>query len=172
MTTDSVRAALHSLNRQKAINILNPTDDLEYFEISVEPMKLRLRLNQLDGSVRGIFTVGMVETKKDAEIFVPKFLKQFEGMPVGPFLISLSRDEVGCLIQNDFALQYRDVVRENQVLKDLEQQTILATTILLSLVHSKILLFPDDKALDRYKLNVGQEIYKNVLSSATLLKSV
>jgi len=172
MTTDSVRVALHSLNAQKAINILSPTEDLEYFEISVKPMILKLGLNQLNNSVSGIFTIGMAKTKKDAEAFVPKFLKQFEGLPVGPFMISIGRDEIGCIIENNFSLKYSGAVSENQVLKDLEQQTMLATTVLVSLVYAKILVFPDDETLDKYKLNVGQEIYKNVLSSGTLLKSV
>lgn len=171
MLIDSVRVAFRSLNNQQAIVILNPTDELEYLEIAVEPMKLHLRINQENGYISGSFTIGMVETKRDAQEFIPKFLKRFDGLPVGPFVISHSKDEVGCIIQNDFALRYRDVVPEHQLLRDLEEQTILATTILISLVYEKKLLYPDQVALDKYTLNVGQELYKNVLESRRLLRS-
>lgn len=172
MTLKSVEEAIAELNKRKSIRIENSTDSLDFFELTVEPLKLKLSLNKNTNSLGGIFTIGMVKTKEGAQKFIPKFLNQFNGLPIGPFLISHSKDEVGCLIQNQFTLKFNGEVSEVQLLKELEQQTVLATMILSSLVDANILLYPDSKTLDKYKLNIGQELFKNVMDSGRLLKSV
>ena len=172
MTVGSIRQALIELNKKGYISIEFSTDSLDYFELTVEPLKLRLQLNETSGSLNGIFTVGMVKTKDDAQKFIPKFLKQFDGLPIGPFLISHSRDEVGCLIENQFTLVFQGKVTEAQLLRELEQQTVLATMILTSLANSSTLLYPDSKTLDKYELNINQELYKDVMNAGRLLKSV
>jgi len=172
VTLDLIAQAIIDLNKKRSINIEFSTDSLDYFELTVEPLKLRLQLNETSGSLNGIFTVGMVKTKDDAQKFIPKFLKQFDGLPIGPFLISHSGDEVGCLIENQFTLMFQGKFTEAQVLRELEQQTVLAAMILTSLAGSNILFYPDIKVLDKYKLNIDQELYNNVMDSGRLLKSV
>jgi hypothetical protein len=61
---------------------------------------------------------------------------------------------------------------EAQLLRELEQQTVLATMILTSLANSSTLLYPDSKTLDKYELNINQELYKDVMNAGRLLKSV
>ena len=172
MTPDSIRLALIELDKNGSINIESSSDLLDYFELTVEPMKLKIQLNETTGSLSGIFTVGMVKTKDDAQKFIPEFLNQFDGLPIGPFLVSHSRDQVGCLIENQFTLVFQGKVTEAQLLRELEQQTVLATMILTSLANSSILLYPDSKALDKYELNINQELYKDVINAGRLLKSV
>jgi hypothetical protein len=171
MSIDSTRQAFLSLQSKGSLKIENQSSDLEYFDLSVKPMKLSLNINPLNGVIVGVFTIGMVKTKEDAERFVPRFLKQFEGLPVGPYLISHSGDAVGCIIDNSFAFPFNEKLTESLLLRDLEQQVVQATAILTSLVARGILLYPDSTSLDKYKLNVGQELFTNVLASKILLKS-
>ena len=172
MTTRPIREAILGLNAKQSISIENNVDAIDHFDLEVGPLKLALQLNETSGLVNGIFTIGMVKTKDDAESFVPKFLDQFDGLPIGPFLISLSKDEVGCLIYNHFSLVCNGNITEAQLLRELEQQTILAAMILISLANTDILLYPDHQTLDKHQLNIGQQLYKNVTDSTQLLKSV
>lgn len=172
MTLNSIGQAISELNKKGLINIEFSTDSLDYIELTAEPLKLKIQLNESSGSLNGNFIIGMVKTKEDAQKFIPKFLNQFDGLPIGPFLISHSGDEVGCTVENNFKLHFQGKFTEAQLLRELEQQTVLAAMILTSLANTNILLYPDSKTLDKYKLNIGQELFKNVMDSGRLLKSV
>ena len=172
MTTNPVREALLGLNVKQSIKIESDIDSIDYFDLAVGPLKLGLQINESSQSLGGIFTIGMVGTKNDAESFVPNFLNQFDGLPIGPFLISLSPDEVGCLVYNHFRVAFHGSVTESQLLRELEQQTILASMILISLAQKNLLLYPDSQTLDKYQLNIDQPLYRNVAESGQLLRAV